>query len=415
MDHDTLPAVLPQKSPAIATEVGLFDSGEIGGLMLRNRFVRSAVSETLADDRGVIRLAEYRDLYERLAAGGCGLLFTGHCFVDARGRYTPGQTGITTSAHVAPFGPVIEAVHAQGARIFAQLNHAGSQSRIEDVQPLAPSVVENAQTGRRPAEASTADILAVVEAYRSAAERVRDSGFDGVHLHAGHGYLLSSFLSPYTNRRSDEWGGPLANRQRLIREVVLAVGEGAGGLPVTVKLGMRDFVDGGLSLEEALLTAQMLAGEGVAAIEVSAGITSPRIETVQPYTGVTRRRAAEDKLVHRLLAATPPEGYFVLEARALREQVSCPVIVVGGLRTVEYMEAVLRDGVADFISLGRPLIREPALVNSIHDGRRGLVDCTSCNICMMHEGVHPLRCWRTSTSLLAKHAYYRLSGQLLYK
>jgi 2,4-dienoyl-CoA reductase-like NADH-dependent reductase (Old Yellow Enzyme family) len=400
---------------ATANASGLFDRGEIGGVTLRNRFVRSAVSETLADERGVIRIPAYRDLYERLAAGGSGLLFTGHCFVDSAGRYTPLQTGITTMAHAAAFHPVIDAVHAHGARIFAQLNHAGGQSRVADVQPLAPSAVENAQTGRRPAEASAAAIRSIIDAYGAAAERVRIAGFDGVHLHAGHGYLLSSFLSPYTNRRGDEWGGPLANRQRLIREVVRAVREGAGDLPVTVKLGMRDFVDGGLSLDDAIQTAQELVRDGVAAIEVSAGLTSSRIETVQRYTGVTPRRAAADKLVHRLLAAPPPQGYFVEEARALRAQVSCPVIVVGGLRTVEFMEWVLRDGVADFVSLGRPLIREPQLVKSIESGRRGLVDCTSCNICMMHEGVHSLRCWRTSTRLLARHAYHRLAGDLLYK
>lgn len=394
---------------------GLFDPGEIGGVTLRNRFIRSAVSETLADERGVVRFPAYRDFYERLAAGGCGLLFTGHCFIERRGRYSPGMTGITSAEHAAAFEPVIAAVHARGARIFAQLNHAGGQSRVADIQPMAPSAVDNAQTGRRPVEASAADIREVVDAYRSSASHVRSAGFDGVHLHAGHGYLLSSFLSPYSNRRRDEWGGPLENRQRLILEVMRAVREGSGDLPVTVKLGMRDFVDGGLQLEDAIDTARALIREGVAAIEVSAGITSAGIETVQQYTAVTRRRAAEDKLVHRLLASTPPQGYFVPEARALRAAVSCPVIVVGGLRTVEYMEALLQEGVADFVSLGRPLIREPDLVNSIRDGRRGLVDCTSCNICMMHEGVHPLRCWRTSTRLLAKHAFYRLSGRLLYK
>jgi 2,4-dienoyl-CoA reductase-like NADH-dependent reductase (Old Yellow Enzyme family) len=393
---------------------GLFDAGEIGGVTLRNRFVRSAVSETLADDRGIIAFPAYRDFYERLAAGGSGLLFTGHCFVERRGRYSPGMTGMTTPEHAAAFEPVIEAVHANGARIFAQLNHAGSQSRVPDVTPIAPSVVDNAQTGRKPTEATAGDIREVVDAYRSAAANVRAAGFDGVHLHAGHGYLLSSFLSPYTNRRGDEWGGSLENRSRLIREVARAVGEGAGGLPVTVKLGMRDFVEGGLRLEDAIETAQGLVGDGVAAIEVSAGLTSSKIETVQTYTAVTRRRAAEDKLVHRLLAPTRPQGYFVEEARALKAAVPCPVIVVGGLRTVGFMEAVLREGAADFVSLGRPLIREPDLVNSIRDGRRGLVECTSCNICMMHEGVHPLRCWRTSSSLLAKHAYYRVSGKLMY-
>jgi 2,4-dienoyl-CoA reductase-like NADH-dependent reductase (Old Yellow Enzyme family) len=404
----------PSSPPTTRRAPGLFDPGEIGGVPLRNRFVRSAVSETLADDRGVIRNPEYRDFYERLAAGGSGLLFTGHCFVERRGRYSPGMTGLVSAEHAAAFGSVIDAVHGHGARIFAQLNHAGSQSRVPDVQPIAPSVVDNAQTGRKPAEASAADIREVIEAYRSAAGFARDAGFDGVHLHAGHGYLLSSFLSPYSNRRTDEWGGPLENRNRLIREVVAAVRDGSGDLPVTVKLGMRDFVDGGLELDDAIVTAQALVEGGVAALEVSAGITSSKIETVQTYTAVTRRRAAEDKLVHRLFASTRPQGYFVAEARSLKRAVSCPVIVVGGLRTVGYMEAVLREGAADFVSLGRPLIREPDLPNKIRDGRRGLVECTSCNICMMHEGVHPLRCWRTSSKLLAEHAYHRLSGKLMY-
>ena len=178
---------------------------------------------------------------------------------------------------------------------------------------------------------------------------------------------------------------------------------------------MRDFVEGGLALAEAIETAQVIVADGVAAIEASAGITSPRIETVQQYTAVTRRRAAEDKLVHRLFARTPPQGYFVEDARALRPRVSCPVILSGGLRTIEYMEAVLRDDVADFVSLGRPLIREPDLVRTVEAGRRGLVDCTSCNICLMHEGTHSLRCWRKSNRLLAEHAFHRLSGRLLYK
>jgi 2,4-dienoyl-CoA reductase-like NADH-dependent reductase (Old Yellow Enzyme family) len=393
----------------------LLQSGEIGGLELRNRFIRSAVSETMADERGIVKAPLYHDLYSRLAGGGCGLLFTGHIFVHERGVYSPGMTGLTSAAHAEALKPVVESVHARDVRFFAQLNHAGSQSRVGALQPLAPSVVANAQTGRTPVEATRADIDEIIEAYGSAAERVRDAGFDGVHLHAGHGYLLSSFLSPYSNHRTDEWGGSLQNRQRLIRTVVRAVQEGAGGLPVTVKLGMRDFVAGGLTLDDALDTAERLAGDGVAAIEVSAGITSPTIETVQQYTAVTKRRAAEDKLVHRLFARTPPQGYFVAEARALRPRVSCPVILCGGLRTVEFMESVLADGVADFVSLGRPLIREPELVNTIAAGRRGLVDCTSCNICLMHEGSHSLRCWRKSNRLLLEHAFHRLSGRLLYK
>jgi 2,4-dienoyl-CoA reductase-like NADH-dependent reductase (Old Yellow Enzyme family) len=324
------------------------------------------------------------------------------------------MTGLSEEVHGEAFIPTIEAVHQRGAKIFAQLNHAGSQSRCDDVVPIAPSVVDNAQTGRTPVEATEAEIREVIAAYNSAACRVRDAGFDGVHLHAGHGYLLSSFLSPASNKRRDDWGGSLANRQRLLLEVVAAVREGAQDLPVTVKLGTRDFVEGGLTLHDALATAQELERASVAAIEVSAGLTSSALETVRTYTGVTRRRAAQDKLVHRLFAKTRPEGYFAEEALRVKQRVSIPVILVGGLRTVEYMSGIVRNGIADFVSLARPLIREPDLVRQIEAGRRGLVDCTSCNICLMHEGVHSLRCWRLSNRALFKHAYYRFTGKLLY-
>jgi 2,4-dienoyl-CoA reductase-like NADH-dependent reductase (Old Yellow Enzyme family) len=400
---------------AASTAEPLLRPGRIGGVELRNRFVRSATSETLADADGRILTPDYRRFYEQLADGGVGLLLTGHCYVHRRGRYTPGMTGLSEDAHVEPFVEVIDAVHARGARIFAQLNHVGSQSRMQDVVPLAPSPVANAQTGRAPVAATEADIREVIDAYRAAARRALAAGFDGVHLHAGHGYLLSSFLSPHANQRRDEWGGPLRNRQRLLLEVVEAVRDGADDrLPVTVKLGVRDYVPDGLAFEDALETATALEAAGVAALEVSAGLTSPRIESAQQYTAVTRRRAAQDKLVHRLLARTPPEGYFAPEARQLRDHLGIPIILVGGLRTVEYMASVIADGVADFVSLSRPLIREPDLVRTIEAGRTGLVACTSCNICLTHEGVHSLRCWRVSNRRLAVHAYYRLRGKLLY-
>jgi 2,4-dienoyl-CoA reductase-like NADH-dependent reductase (Old Yellow Enzyme family) len=394
------------------TSLVLLKPGMIGGLEMRNRFVRSAVSETLAGDDGVVLDPAFRDFYARLAEGGAGLLFTGHCFVHPRGKYGPGQTGIVSRRHAEPLARVAASVQASGARFFPQLTHAGSQSLEQGIELVAPSAVENPQVRRTPRAASTGAIEEVIEAFGRAAALVKWAGVDGIHLHAGHGYLLSSFLSPYSNRREDDWGGSLENRQRLLVSVVRAVRQEAPGLPVTVKLGMRDFVPNGLTLEDAIDTGRVLEREGVSAIDVSAGLTSPLPETVQTYTGVTRRRAAEDKLVHRLFSSPGAEGYFVPEARALRAEVSLPLMVTGGLRTTGFMESLLRDDVVDFVSLGRPLIREPDLPNQVAAGRRGLVDCTSCNICLMHDGVHPLRCWRTSVSRLAVHAAYRVSGRL---
>jgi 2,4-dienoyl-CoA reductase-like NADH-dependent reductase (Old Yellow Enzyme family) len=387
--------------------------GRIGDVVVRNRFIRSATSETMADARGRLDEPLYRALYVELARGGVGLIFTGHCAVHQRGKYTFGMTTLASDVNLESFGRTVDAVHREGARIFAQLNHAGSQARAGDVEPLAPSPVPNPQHGRMPTAASEAEIAEAIQAFADAARRVKAAGFDGVHLHAGHGYLLSEFLSPLTNRREDAWGGSLEARQLLLREVVTAV-RGAVGpdFPVTVKLGIRDFPPGGLTIDEGLETAEVVAGLGVAAVEVTAGLTSPKMESAAAYAGLTRRRALEDMVVHRVFGPWVPEAYFADAARRLRGRVECPLILVGGLRTVETMEAIVREGVADFVSLARPLIREPGLVRQIEAGRRGTVDCVSCNICVMHEGVHPLRCWRKSKKDLALHAAHRLTGRL---
>jgi 2,4-dienoyl-CoA reductase-like NADH-dependent reductase (Old Yellow Enzyme family) len=307
---------------------------------------------------------------------------------------------------------VTRAVHAAGAPIFAQLNHAGSQSRLNEVDRLAPSAIMNPQTGRMPRVASDEEIWAIIEAFGQAAGRAQEAGFDGVHLHAGHGYVLSEFLSPHTNRRSDTWGGSLLNRQRFLMAVVQAIRSSvAQDFPVTVKLGVQDFVVGGLPLEEGLDTAGRLAAAGIDAIEVSAGLTTPKIESVIQYAGLTRRRALQDKLFHRVFSRQSPEAYFGDAAAHVKRTVTCPVILVGGLRSIETMESFVGGGQADFVSLARPFIRESDLVAQVLSGRRGFVDCTSCNICQQHDGVHSLRCWRKTNRRLLLHAFYRLTNQ----
>lgn len=390
----------------------LLTPGKLGAVTTRNRFIRSSTSETLADERGFITQG-YRDFHLRLARGGVGLIFTGHCAVDRSGNYIRGMTSMASDEHVPLLQPFTAEIQAEGARIFAQLNHAGSQSRDPSVQPLAPSVVPNPQFFRTPREANEDEILAVIDAFGAAAGRVRAAGFDGVHVHAGHGYLISEFLSPVTNRRDDAWGGSLENRQRLGLEIFRAMRRAVGpDFPISWKLGLEDFVPGGLTLEEGLATAVAFDAEGVDAIEGSAGLMSPKAESARQYAGVTRRRALEDKLLHRVLADRVPEAFLTENTRRLRASVGCTVIAVGGYRTVDVMEQTVRDGVADFVSLARPLIREPELVRTIESGWRGTAACVSCNICLMHEGVHSLRCWRESNRRLVEHAWYRISGRV---
>jgi 2,4-dienoyl-CoA reductase-like NADH-dependent reductase (Old Yellow Enzyme family) len=387
--------------------------GNIAGVQTRNRIIRSSTSETLADDQGLIT-PEYHDFHLRLARNGVGIIFTGHCSVHRRGNYIRGMTAFDRDEVIPRMQKLTDAIHAEGGKIFAQLNHAGSQSRDDSIQPLAPSVVANPQFHRTPlAAASEEEIWEAIAAFGDAARRVKQAGFDGVHVHAGHGYLLSEFLSPATNRREDEWGGSLENRQRLLVETYKSMRAAVGGdFPIANKIGLWDYVPDGLTVEEGRATAAMMDQLGLDAVEVSAGLMSPLAESAARYVGVTRKRAVQDKLLNRIFAKPVAEAYYRDEARRHKTSARGKTILVGGLRTIELMNDVIDDGSADFVSLARPFIREPDLVRQIEKGRTGMVDCVSCNICLMHEGSVALKCWRESNRDLAVHAWARLRGRV---
>jgi 2,4-dienoyl-CoA reductase-like NADH-dependent reductase (Old Yellow Enzyme family) len=385
----------------------------IGPVRLPNRVIRAATSESMANIAGEVT-DEMVELHAALARGRVGLAFTGHMFVEPRGRYGDAQNGIHDDAMLSGLRRLTEAVHSAGGRIFAQLAHAGSQTECDDFEPIAPSPVDNVMTGRPVREAADEELTATVAAFGEAARRAREAEFDGVHLHAANGYLISEFRSPLTNRRTDRWGGDPAAREQFPRAVIGAVREQVSPeMGVTMKLGFQDFVPGeGLDPETAVNGAVGLAGAGLDAIEVSANLMTDYVSaSIQPYIAVDRRRAAEDLLVHRLWKEPEPEAYFLPFARALRKHTDIPIVLVGGLRRTETMERLIESEDTDFVSLARPLIREPDLVRQIEAGRTGLVDCVSCNICVMHEQRHGLRCWRTPKYRLFRHAFHRLTGR----
>ena len=389
----------------------LFKPGSIGGLELRNRLIRAGTSESMAGDAGEIT-DELTALYERLARNELGGIFTGHLYCDPRGQYATNQTGIYDDRLIPGLTQFAAKVGRHGARLFAQLAHAGSQSRVPGVEPVAPSSVPNVLTGRPVPEASAAEIEATVAAFGAAAVRAVEAGFDGIHIHGANGYLISEFSSPLTNLRDDEWGGSPERRDRFAVEVVRAVRAAAPPeMPVTLKLGMYDAQSGGLQVEESVDRAERLVVAGLDAIEVSVNAMLSPTDSANTYVAVDRKRAASDFLVHRLFSDARPEAYYRPLAEALRERgVDCKVVLVGGLRTTQTMNEVLASGDADFLSMARPLIREPDLVRQLSEGRTGRVDCTSCNLCLTHEGHHTLRCWRKPRRRLLRHAAYRLSG-----
>jgi 2,4-dienoyl-CoA reductase-like NADH-dependent reductase (Old Yellow Enzyme family) len=387
--------------------------GEIGPVAVPNRIVRAGTGESMADAGGMIG-DDYVRLHEDLARGGVGLAITGHMYVHPRGRYGPRQAGIHTDEVIPTFRAVTDAVHRQGGRIFAQIAHSGSQSMVADNRPLAFSAVPNVMTGRAVGEATDEELQEAIDAFGQAARRAMEAGFDGVHIHGANGYLISQSRSPLTNRRTDHWGGSQERRERFALAVVEAVRRQVpDDRGLTMKVGLRDILDvpGGLSVEDAVEGAAGLVGAGLDGVETSSNLMSDYVNaSIRPYVAVDRKRALEDLLVHRLHKRPEPEAYFLPLARALRRRVDTTIILVGGLRRPETLSALIEDGDADFLSMARPLIREPDLVRRLAAGEQGMPACVSCNICLMHDEHHSLRCWRTPRKRLWEHAVYRALG-----
>ena len=343
----------------------LFTPGKIGTLGLPNRLVRSATAERMADADGRPR-PQLRALYEELVRGGVGLIVTGHMVVHPSGKAHAEMTGIHSDEMVPGLAELAEAVHRQGGRVVAQINHGGMQCSRETVpQTIAPSKVEVPFLSRPAREMTRDEIALLIQAYGQAARRAREAGFDGVQLHGAHGYLIGQFLSPFVNRRTDEWGGDLEGRMHFLRAVSGAMREQVGPhYPVLIKLGVMDGVEGGLTPEEGVRVVAALEGMGLDAVEISGGIGGDR--NINARTGI---RCETD------------EGYFRPLARQARLATRLPIVLVGGFRTRRVMEEVLAAGEADFISLCRPLICEPDLPNRFRTGAQERSSCVSANRC----------------------------------
>lgn len=345
----------------------LFDETRINRLVLNNRFVRSATWEGMCEEDGrpTARLAAY---YANLARGGAGLIITGYAFIRPDGKQLPGQMGIHDDSFAPPMRDLTAAVHGAGGKICLQLVHAGGQTsaKVIGTRPVAPSALQALQFQEEPAELSLQDISELIQLFGKSAARAKDYGFDAVQLHAAHGYLINQFLSPLTNRRNDAYGGSTENRCRFLLECYASVRKAVGNeFPVFVKLNGDDNLAGGLVLEDALAAARMLDQEGIDAIEVSGG--TPASGDLAP--------------VRQGISTREQEAYNLPMAYRIKEAVTCPVMVVGGLRSFEIIEGIVRRGEADYISMSRPFIREPELVRRWEKGDEARATCISCNGC----------------------------------
>ncbi len=385
----------------------LFAPGRIGTLTVRNRIIKSATLENMAtvDGRPTRDLLHF---YATLARGGAGLLITGFSYVNPAGQAYPRQNGAYCDDIIPGWRQITARVHACGAAIAMQLSHAGHQicaPRADGATPLAPSTAPNLVTRTRSRAMAEGEIYQTIRDFATAASRAQAAGFDAVQIQAAHGYLLSTFLSPLANRRSDGWGGDRDRRFRFLREVYLAIREAVGpDFPVLVKLNVDDFLPGGLRLEEATSAARRLAALGIDALEISGGIAETIFFAARgqiPIDEIVRGRPWAHRILLRLLAAPQhrrvrfAQAYFLPYVRRLGPLVSTPLILVGGMRDPGQMEALLAAGEVDFVALGRPLIREPYLPRLWEAGLRAASRCEACNRCVaaVHRGC-PLRCYR---------------------
>lgn len=326
------------------------------GVRLPNRIAKAALSEALgdADNSPDDRIVT---LYRRWAQGGYGLLITGNIMVDRAHLGEPGNIAIEDDRALPQLTAWTKAAHDGGAAIFAQLNHPGRQSNLLDIghQPVAPSAVPLAMPGASTPRALThAEIEEIIERFATAAAVCEEAGFDGVELHAAHGYLITQFLSPLTNLRTDEWGGTAERRMRFLIEVVRRVrGRVRPGFAVAVKLNSADFQRGGFTEDDSRAVVAALASEAVDLIEVSGG------NYEAPAMGGSEASSTRER-----------EAYFLDYARSVRREAGAiPIAVTGGFRSRMAMETALEAGECDLVGIARPTVTTTDAAASILDAR----------------------------------------------
>jgi len=365
----------------------VFSEGNIANLRLKNRFVRSAAYEAAMTQDGKVTDGILA-LYKNLSQGGVGMIITGNMAVMPEGKVAHKQACIWNDGHIDEIAKIAAVVHDTKAdcMILAQLAHGGARGLL-DIDSVGPSAVFSPVLQKSVKALSADEIRNIIKCFSEAIARVRNAGFDGVQLHAAHGYLLSSFFSPYTNRRTDHFGGSIQNRVNIIREIVSSARGNVGDFPLLIKMNCDDFVEGGINRDTFPELALEVENAGVDAIEVSGTMLDCLARSEEelgffplPVPSSRTRINTRDK-----------QSYFLSYAEKLN--LSIPVILVGGNKNVAYLEKIMGEGKVAFIALCRPLICEPNLPNRWFEGQGGEnSECLSCNLCFLTLKEGPLHC-----------------------
>lgn len=324
----------------------IFEKTQLKDITLKNRLIRSATWEGIAGPDGSVSEEAY-EIYEELAKGGIGAIITGFTSVSLHDYYFGGMMRLCSGFLIPQYSRLTDVIHKENVPVITQLA-LGAYYREADGRYMQ---VE-------PDDMTPDEIRFVIRQFIDAAVRAKRAGFDGVQIHAAHFFFLSRFISPAVNHRTDEYGGSTENRSRILTEIIDGIRKAAPGLHIIIKINCNDFTHGGLTEEECLRICRLLDQSGIDSIEVSGNGTS--------VSGIKAHRN---------------EGYFVPAAAQIAKVVSCPVIVVGGFRSLDVMEEVLNKTEIDMISLSRPLLREPDLPDKMKADSSVISKCISCNAC----------------------------------
>ena len=351
----------------------LFECTTIRNMELKNRFFKAAVWEELATEDGHMT-DELFQVYEEIAKGGVSTIFTGYAYVEKDEQPNPGMMGIYDDSFIPEYRKLTDMAHSHGTNIIMQIVYGGSMTHLVPPSLIiwGPSAVKNELTGIVPMEMSKDDISHLIKSYGKAAGRVKQAGFDGVELHAAHGYLLSQFLSPHYNTRTDEYGGSIENRSRIILEIYDEVRKVVEDeFPIFIKINAEDFIADGLTSEESIIVSKKLEEVGIDGIEVSGGNESA--------PGVLENNLGPART--KVVLSKERESYFSEHAVRLAQAVSVPIILTGGNRHIKVMEEILGNTNIAYFALGRPMISEPNLINIWEKGDYKSPRCVSCNQC----------------------------------
>ena len=344
--------------------IHLFQKGRFGHLEVKNRFVMPSMVRNYADGKGYVT-DRYVAHIDRIAQGGVGMMVLEASFIRPDGKGFAHELGIHTDKTIPGLARLVRAAHKHDAKIGIQLYHAGRQtsSRVSGAQPIAPSAIPDPTVMEIPHALSVKEIDGIVRAYGAAAGRARKAGLDFVEIHGAHGYLITQFLSPFSNRRTDGYGGNFKNRFRFLEEIYHSVRKAVGGeYPVLVRLSGDEMVAGGLHLSDTVKIARALERLGVDGLHISAG----------NYASYARGYLIPPMAI--------PDEPLVHLAAGVKKAVSIPVIAVAKIRKPENAEKILKLKKADFIGIGRTLLADPDYPNKVRENRLDEINpCIACN------------------------------------